>query len=43
MKQLHQERDKIWLVGVYWSEEKNFLTEFETNKIMKNDPRNSIS
>ena len=39
----YQERDKIWLVGVYWSEEKNVLTEFETNKIMKNDPRNSIS
>ena len=26
---------KNWLVGVYWSLEKNFLTEFGTN-----DPRN---
>ena len=28
MKQLHQqyqERDKVWLVGVYWSIEKHFL------------------
>ena len=27
----YQERDKIWLVCVYWSVEKNFLTEFATN------------
>ena len=35
MKQLYQqqrdkERDKIWLVDVHWSEEKNSLTEFAT-------------
>ena len=26
----YQERDKIWLVDVYWSVEKHFLTEFAT-------------
>ena len=26
----YHKRDKIWLVGVYWSVEKNFLTEFAT-------------
>ena len=26
----YQVRDKIWLVAVYWSVEKNFLAEFAT-------------
>ena len=29
----YQERDKIWLVGVYWSVEKHFLTEFATKSL----------
>ena len=27
----YQEREQIWLVGVYWSLKKNFLTEFGNN------------
>ena len=34
----YHERDKIWLVGVYWSVEKNFLMDWICNKIIKKVP-----
>ena len=37
----YQGREKIWLVGFYWSVENNFPTEF-LNKIVTNDPRNTV-
>ena len=34
-------RDKIWLVGVYWSVEKNFLLNLQQNH-KQNDLRNTV-
>ena len=37
----YQERDKIWLVRVYWSVEKIFLLNLQ--QIIKNDPGNTVN
>ena len=36
-----EKRDKIWLVGVYWSVEKKFLLNLQQNH-KQNDLRNTV-